>query len=460
MSDFHLIVIGAGPGGYNAALRAAELGLKTAVVESREAGGTCLNRGCVPTKTLLHASQVYQEIRSSAYTGITAGEVKLDLEALFARKREVAEKLSAGVLSLLKSAGVAWIPGTATVPGPGTVHVEGPEGSRDLTADHILIATGSVPARPPVPGLDLPGVLTSDDLLEGSDHLFRSIVIIGGGVIGVEFATFYADLGCQVTVLEGLPRLLPAMDRELGQGLAQILKKRGVKVQTGAMVEKVEETEDGLTVTYGVKNSHASASGEAVLCAVGRAPFWSHVFPGDFRPQAAGRAIQVDEAFRTSLPGVYAIGDVSSRIQLAHVASAQGVACVNSIAGVKNTVDLNVVPACVYCRPEIASVGMTEQEAKEAGIPVKAGKCVLFSNARTMILNSDRSFMKVLARSDTREIVGAQLMCPSATDMISQLAQAIAGHRTVEDLLLAMRPHPTFEEGLGDALKDLQKKLG
>ena len=460
MRDYQLIVIGAGPGGYMAALRAAKPGLRTAVVESREAGGTCLNRGCVPTKTLLHASQLYRDACSGAHVGIHIDGARADLAEIFNYKRQISQKLSSGIESLFKGAKVELLRGRASITEPGTVHVTADGGETVYTADNILVATGSAPARPPIPGLDLPGVMTSDELLEGTDTLYRSIVIIGGGVIGVEFATFYADLGCEVTIVEGMDRLLPTMDRELGQNLAQTLKKQGVKIITGAMVQNVEQGGDGLTVHFLAKDTPGAASGEAVLCAIGRRPYLDGLFPGDLQPEMNGRAIRVDDAYQTSIPGIYAIGDVSSRIQLAHVASAQGVACVEMLCGETNSVNMDIVPSCIYCRPEIAVVGMTEAEAKEAGVPAKVGKCVMFGNARTLIADTGRSFMKVVANADTHEIIGAQLMCEHSTDMISQISQAMANHLTAEQLLLAMRPHPTFEEAMTEALEDLVKKLG
>lgn len=461
MDHYQLIVIGAGPGGYMAALRAAKLGLRTAVVENREAGGTCLNRGCVPTKALLHASGIYREALEGTGAGVLAKDVEIDLPVMFARQKEISSKLSTGIEGLFKSAKVAYLQGTGQITAPGAVQVTAADGAvTDYTTDNILIATGSVPARPPIPGLDLPGVMTSDELLQGSDTLYKSLVIIGGGVIGVEFATFYSDLGCAVTIVEGLDRLLPNLDRELGQNLAMALKKRGVAIHTGAMVERLEESGNGLTVHFNTKNGPGSAAGEKVLCAIGRRPYWEGLFAPGLQPETAGRAIKVDGRYQTSIPGVYAIGDVSSKIQLAHVATAQGEACVEMICGKEPTVDVSIVPSCVYCRPEIASVGLTEAEAKEAGIPAKSGKCVMFSNARTMIADPGRCFMKVVARTDTREIIGAQLMCEHSTDMISQISQAIANHMTVEQLMKAMRPHPTFEEALGEALMELSAKLG
>ena len=456
MSDYQLIVIGAGPAGYMAALRAEELGMHTAVVESREVGGTCLNRGCVPTKTILHASRIYRDALAGDRIGVHVDGAKADITGIFAYKRSVSQKLSGGIESLFQRAGVQLLRGTASITEPGAVCVADQDGVEQVyTADKILIATGSAPARPPIPGLDLPGVMTSDELREGADHLYKSIVIIGGGVIGVEFATFYADLGCGVTIVEGLDRLMPTLDRELGQNLAQILKKQGVKIFTSAMVQSVERSEDGLTVNFTAKGIPGAVNAETVLCAIGRRPYLDGLFPGTLRPEMNGRAVKVDEAYQTSIPGIYAIGDVSSPIQLAHVASAQGVACVEGLCGKAGTVNMSVVPSCIYCRPEIAVVGMSEAEAKAAGIPVKAGKHVMFDNARTLIADTGRAFMKIVARADTHEIIGAQLMCENSTDIISQISQAIANHMTAEQLLRAMRPHPTFEEAMTQALEAL-----
>ena len=458
--DYQLIVIGAGPGGYTAALRAAALGLHTAVVECREVGGTCLNRGCIPTKTLLHASQVYRDAVDGAGMGVHAAGATFNMEEIFAYKRSVSEKLRGGIHSLLKSAKVDLIEGVGRIAAPGEVDVTAADGGvTRYTAERILIATGSVNVRPPIPGLELPGVMTSDELLEGSDRLYDSLVIIGGGVIGVEFATFYRNLGCAVTLVEGMDRLLPNMDRELGQNLQQILKKQGVEVLTNAMVQSLEQTGGGLSVHLLQKGAEKTVTGEKVLCAIGRRAYWDGVFAEGMIPACRGKSLLVDENYRTSIPGVYAIGDASSVVQLAHVAAAQGTACVERMCGVADHVDLNVIPSCIYSTPEIAVVGVTEAEAKEQGIPAVAGKCTMFGNARTVIEDPGRCFMKLVAHAETHEILGAALMCQHASDMISQISAAMVNQQTVEDLRRVMRPHPSFEEAMTEALDNLAAKL-
>ena len=417
---FDLLVIGAGPGGYTAAARAAKLGLSTAIVEERSWGGTCLNRGCVPTKTLLHASEVYRSAADGAAIGIHAEGLRADIPEIFAYKERISRQLCGGVESLLKGAGVTLLRGRAVITAPGSIRVTGEDGG-DYEARRILIATGSVPVRPPIPGLEL--AMTSDELLEGMD------------------------------------RLLPNMDRELGQNLALILKKQGVQVCTRSMVDRLEQTPEGIAVHYTAKETPGCAVGEAVLCAIGRRAFRDGLFAEGLTPETNGHGLWVDEHYQTSIPGVYAIGDVSSPVQLAHVAAAQGAACVEHMAGLSAGVCMDAVPSCIYCRPEIAAVGLTEAEAKERGIPVKTGKCVMGGNARTVIADPGRCFMKVTAHAETGAILGAQLMCPNASDIIGQLGQAIANGMTPGQLLAAMRPHPTYEEALSEALESLAGKL-
>lgn len=455
MSDYQLLVIGAGPGGYVAALKAAKLGLKTAIVEGRDVGGTCLNRGCIPTKALLHTAEVYTQAKEGAFLGVNTDGISVDFAAAQRRKNEVTEKLRLGIEGLFKQKKVDLLRGIGTILAPGKVSVDG----KEYTADHILIATGSVPARPPIPGLE--HALTSDDLLEGEGRMFSSLVIIGGGVIGVELASVYNALGCHVTILEAMDRILPNMDREICQNLTMILKKRGVEIYPSSMVSAVEKMEDGtLSVRYTNKGTENTAQGEAVLCAIGRRANTAGLFGEGFSLDMERGRILTDENFQTSVPGIYAIGDVTAKIQLAHVASAQGTACVEKLAGKAAPADLALIPSCIYTSPEIACIGITADEAKAAGRSVKVGKFVMFANGKTVISNGERGFIKIVADAESGVVLGAQLMCERATDMISQLTTAVANGLTAEQLLAVVRPHPTFEEGIGEALDDLADKLG
>ena len=453
MEQYGLIVIGAGPGGYEAALRASNLGIRTALVESRDVGGTCLNRGCIPTKSLLHAAGIAKEVSGGGEWGVNAGELTVDFAAIHRKKAEVTEKLRAGVEGLLKQKKVDLLRGAGTILGPGRVAVDGTE----YAAENILIATGSVPARPPIPGLEF--AITSDDVLAPQERVYRSLVIIGGGVIGVELACVYTALGCKVTIVEALERILPNMDREICQNMTMIFKRQGVSVNTGCMVSAVEKDGEELVVRYTCKDQPGEARGEAVLCAIGRRPYTAGLFGEGFQVDMERGRILVDETFQTSVPGVYAIGDVSAKIQLAHVATAQGIACVEHLAGRESPVDLNLVPSCIYTSPEIASVGLTADEAKAAGRTVKVGKALMSSNGKTLIAGGERGFIKVVADRETGIILGAQLMCERATDMISQFTQAVVSGLTARQLARVMRPHPTFDEAVAGAVEDLLEKL-
>lgn len=454
MKEYSLIVIGAGPGGYEAAIRAAQLGLKTALVEAREVGGTCLNRGCIPTKALLHAAQLYRETSHFDSIGLHVEGCSFDIAGIHKRKNEVIGQLRAGIEQLVGANKIDLYRGTGQLTGPHSVSVFGAEATEELSGENILIATGSKPARPPIPGLDLPNVVTSDELLFLEDRMYQELVIIGGGVIGVEFASVYNALGCNVTIIEAMDRILPTMDKEISQNLSMILKKRGIQIHTGAMVEKLEEAEQGLVCTFTEKGKQQTASAQGVLVSIGRRPNTEGLFADGFSVEMQKGRIITDEEGKTSVPSIRAIGDVSSLVQLAHVASAQGICAVERMAGKTPVIDLNTIPGCVYTDPEIASVGITEEEAKQKGIAVRKGKFLMSGNGKTLIEQGERGFVKLLFDADTDVILGAQLMCARATDLISELATAIVNHLTAEQLASVIRPHPTFTEAVTEAVED------
>ena len=457
MKEYQLIVIGAGPGGYEAAIRAAQLGLTTALIERREVGGTCLNRGCIPTKAMLHSAQLYREAANFELFGLHTENTSFDWAKVHQRKNDVVVKLRTGIEQLIKANKIDFFNNFASILGKNDVQLDQGEVIR---GENILIATGSVPARPPIPGLDLPNVVTSDELLDDphftqTDSLAKEILIIGGGVIGVEFASVFSSFGCHVTIVEAMERILPTMDREISQSLNMVLKKRGVSIHTGAMVEKLEQDENGFVCHFTEKGKAQAVPAQQVLVAIGRRPNTQGLFAEGFEVACERGRIVTDENFRTSVDSIYAIGDVTSKIQLAHMASAQGICAVHTIAGQKPPIDLRYVPGCIYTDPEIASVGITEAEAKQQGIPVKKGKFLMTGNGRSLIDEQERGFIKVLAHQETDVILGAQLMCSRATDIVAELATAIVNGLTCAQLAGVIRPHPTFCEGVTEAVEDV-----
>lgn len=452
MSEFNVIVIGAGPGGYVCAIECAHRGLKTAIIEKRDVGGTCLNRGCIPTKALLHSAEVFHSLKTAEKYGVYVGESSFDFAKVHEKKAEVVTKLRTGVEALFKANGIELIRGEGVIVDKNTVKVN----DTVYTADNIVIATGSVPAMPPILGLNEEGVLTSDDMLEGSPEFENSIIIIGGGVIGVEFASVYSAFGAQVTIIEAMDRILPTMDKEISQNLAMILKKRGVKINTSAKVSEVLTNEDGTKCCkFEMKGKEGEVSANKVLVAIGRRANIGNLLGEGFEVESERGRIVTNSDYMTSVDGVYAIGDVTARVQLAHTASAQGVFVANKIAGTSAHTNLDLIPSCIYTSPEIAAVGMTEDEAIAAGKQVKVGKFLMHANGKTIIADGERGFIKIVSDAETGKVLGGQLMCERATDMLSEITTAVANGLTVEDMLKVMRPHPTFNEGVSEAFESI-----
>lgn len=446
--QYDLIVIGAGPGGYLSAVKAAKKGMKTAVIEAGALGGTCLNRGCIPTKTIMHSTSLLQEMKACESAGIAAQPVSISMDRVQERKETVLSQLRQGIAALFKKSKITLYQGKGQITGSHTVLV----GEEELTARNILITTGSIPSMPPIPGIDLPGVMNSDKLLDLGDPVPERLVIIGGGVIGMEFASIYQSLGTQVTVIEALDRILSTMDKEIGQSLKMLMKKRGVDIHTGSKVEKICR-EDCLLVTYTEKEKQQTVKADAVLVAVGRRAFTEGLLgPGVDLALDRGK-ICVDEHFQTSIPGIYAAGDCIGGIQLAHTASAEGINAVCHMNGDEPELDLSVIPSCVYTSPEIASVGLSAEDAKAQGIPVLTAKYPMSANGKSLLSGQERGFIKVLADPETRRILGAQMMCARATDMISEFGCAIVNNLTIEQMAAVIRPHPTFSEGISEAVE-------
>lgn len=533
--QYDLVVIGAGPGGYVAAIRAAQLNMKTAIIENREIGGTCLNRGCIPTKTIMHSSHLYYDTKNFENIGLQIEGISYDINKIMDRKDEVIDRIRSGIHSLLKENNITILSGTATIKDHNHIMIKqnvnnnkvdckDKEDSKEkeenkrvdsckiennnvkvdsnstsdiiIQTDKILIATGSTPAKPKIEGSELHDVVTSDELLSLRDKLYHKLVIIGGGVIGIEFATIYQELGCEVEIIEAMDRILPTMDKEISQSVAMNLKKKGVKIHTKAKVIRISENANAkenstLSLTLesstlesstlecsilessnmqgrnsyqlqceyeetssGVKTTYA----DGILIAIGRKGYTEGLFNSDFNVDMERDKIKVNSNFETSVNGIYAIGDVIGGVQLAHVASAQGIVAVESMCNQRPSVNLNVIPSCIYTSPEVASVGLNEAEAKEKGYAVKIGKYPMLGNSKTILSMDDRGFIKIIIDSETDKVLGAQLICARATDMVGELATAIANGLTVEDLSSVIRPHPTYLEGVTEAIDDVYSK--
>ncbi len=453
--QFDLAIIGGGPGGYTAAEKAARAGLQVVLFEQEDLGGTCLNRGCMPTKALLHSAETFAALGKAEALGIQARDISYDFAAMHRRKDTVVETLRQGVEKLMKANKITVARGQACIQEAGLVTCQGER----YEVKDIIIATGSQVSYPPIPGIDLPGVWNSRDILEGGGQDFTSLVIIGGGVVGVECATLYRCLGCQVTVLEAADHILPFMDKEIAQRLTMILKKQGVSVEAKASVQKIQGTPGEMRVTYvDKKGAEHTVTAQGVLAAAGRKANLDGLFGPDFTLELERGAIVGDADGRTSVPHIYVIGDAKARnIQLAHVASAQGENAVAVILGKKPPLDMSVVPSCVYTDPEIASVGLTEEGAKAAGVPVKTGKYLTGANGKCLIEGTESGYVKLVTHRDSGKLLGAQLVCPRATDMVGELALAIQKGLTAEDLAEVIHPHPTFSEMLFGAAEGFRQ---
>jgi dihydrolipoamide dehydrogenase len=439
---YDLVIIGGGPGGYVAAIRGAQLGASVALIEREALGGVCLNRGCIPTKALLHGANLFRELKQADRLGIVAAAPTVDFPKMMARKDLIVKNMVNGLQRLMKANGIEVISGSAALRSEHQVEVEG----RVIEAKNIIIAVGSSPVALPVPGADDPAVLTSDDVLALTD-LPRSMAIIGGGVIGVEMAVLFASLGCGVTVIEMMDRLVPMMDIEIAKAIGDLLKRLGVKVFTGSRVESIR----GGTVNFRQEDRQYSQAAEKILMAVGRRSNGLDLALDSLGIRHQKGIIATDERLRTNLPHIYAIGDVNGKYALAHVASAEGIVAVENIMGHDRTMNYRTVPQCIYTHPEVAGVGLTEAEAREQGLAVKISRIPLGVIGKAVAEGQIQGFVKLVAEEPSGRILGLHMVAPHATDMIVQGAMAIDHGIDAAALARTIFPHPTFSEALLEA---------
>ncbi len=448
---YDLAVIGAGPGGYVCAIRAAQNGLKVVVIEGRETlGGTCLNVGCIPSKALLHASHEFHVASHDFATlGIKVNKPKVDWKAMQAFKDEVVAQNVKGIDFLFRKNGIERITGWGRIVAPGTVAVEG----REIRAKNIVIATGSVPASLPGVEIDEKKIVSSTGALSLARVPGR-MVVIGAGVIGLELGSVYARLGTEVTVIEYLDRAAPALDGELARGLVRALRKQGMKFVLGAAVESVAQEKGGLSVAYTQRKNGKSGAvaADVVLVATGRKPFTEGLGLEELGVRMTGRGqIEVDDRWQTSVPGIHAIGDVVPGPMLAHKAEEEGVAVADLLAGRAAHVDHDLIPSVVYTAPEAAGIGATEEALKESGRAYKVGKFNFMGNGRAKASLAAEGFVKILADAETDRLLGAHILGPVAGEMIHEIAVAMEFGAAAEDIALTCHAHPTFSEAVREA---------
>jgi dihydrolipoamide dehydrogenase len=450
-----ILIIGGGPGGYVAAIRAAQLGMKVALVEREHLGGICLNWGCIPTKALLRTAEIYTNIKHAQDFGLSVGQVSFDVKKVVERSRKVANQLSNGVKFLLKKNKVEVLDGTAKLLGKGKIEVAKGDQKTEVSAKHIIIATGAR-ARS-LPGLEPDGKLiwTYKEAMV-PEMMPKSLLVVGSGAIGIEFASFYRALGAEVTVVEVMERILPVEDEEISAFARKAFEKQGMKIITGATVKKLDRGKDSVTATIEQGGKTTEASFERVIMAVGIAGNIENIGLENTKVKTEKGHIKINEWCATDEPGVYAIGDVAGPPWLAHKASHEGVICVEKIAGVKDVHPLRIdnIPGCTYCAPQVASVGITEAKAKAAGREVRVGRFPFIGNGKAIALGEPEGLAKVIFDAKTGELLGAHLIGPEVTELIQGYVVARTLESTEKELMHSIFPHPTISEVMHEAVLD------
>lgn len=449
---YDLVAIGGGPAGYAAAIRAAQLGARVACVEMERAGGTCLNWGCIPTKALLTAAETVQTIRDAAQFGIASGPVEIDFAQVMARSRKVADQMGRGIEFLFRKNKVEYLVGRAHIPAPGLVEItEGRDAQRFLSARHILVATGCKARRLTGVTVDGERILTSREALAMKQRP-ASIVILGAGAIGVEFAYFLRTMGCAVTIVEMLPRLLPIEDEEISAALARSFKKQGIAVRTGAKVEKVIPGAGQVAIELLVDGRVERLEAGGLLVAIGVEPNLEGLFSPRVKPDLHRGYLKVDDRYQTTIGGIYAAGDIIGPPWLAHVATFEAIQAVHGILGHGQPRRVKIYPGCTYCQPQVASVGLTEQAAKEKGLAYKIGKFPFTASGKAVAANAAEGFVKVLLGDPHGEVLGAHIIGHNATELIAEYVLAMQSELTAEDIHGTIHAHPTMSEALAEAV--------
>lgn len=471
MADqYDLIIIGAGPAGYTAALKAAGFGMKVAVIEKERLGGVCLNTGCIPAKALLYASSFYGELKQAGKFGVQVDGAGFDLSKMQEYKERSVDEYRKQIQRLLDKENVEFIVGTAVLHKDNLVEVETEKGTVTCKGSRVLLAAGAEPVIPDIPGIDLPQVLTSREILQADEWDFDRLLIIGGGVIGVEVAAIFAALGSKVTLVEKSGRLLNPMDPEISEFLEENLRRKGIDVRCNASVMEIRDRKDGgVSCMIHEDGTWKEVRADRILVAVGRRPDMGSLLAGDCEVEVKDKRAVINGSYMTTQKDVYAVGDMIARMRLAHVAAAQATYVVEHMAGKGHRMQLSVVPngmfvvlpvvpTCIYTSPEIAAVGITEEDAHTYNMKVKCGQAFMRENGRAILAEEKTGFVRLIFEAYSNTLVGAQMMCPRATDMIGEMATAIANGLTAWQLSTAMRAHPTYSEAIAVAIEDALKE--
>lgn len=455
MSKYDLAILGGGPGGYVAAIRAGQLGLKTVVIDKDNLGGICLNWGCIPTKSLLKNAEIYDTLSNhSGDFGISFKELSIDFSKVIKRSRDISEKISKNVEMLVKKNKVDRIRGFGKLSSKNTIDILDNDGKKTSTieADKIIIATGARPRNAPSIPVDRKDIITSSEAMN-LPEMPSSLIVVGAGAIGIEFAYFYSVLGTKVTIIEMLDRILPVEDREVSETLTKSFKKRGVEIHTGAVVESAKPGKDGVTVTITKDGKKIEMKADKVLSAIGVTGNIEGIGLEELGIEVFKNHIKVDKNdYSTNVPGIYAIGDVIGPPWLAHVASAEGLHCVETIKGLHSTpVDYGNIPGCTYCQPQVASIGLTEEQAKEKGYKLKIGKFPFMASGKAFAIGERDGFVKLIFDEEYGELLGAHIVGSEATEMIAELAIARTLEATYETIIKTVHAHPTLSESVMEA---------
>ena len=449
--DYNLIVIGSGPGGYVAAIRASQLGMKTAVVERAEVGGICLNWGCIPTKALMKSLEVLETARSAAKFGVAVQDIKPDFQKIIQRSRQVARQVSKGVEYLFKKNNIELIQGHGKLLDKHTVQVQNGGQTTQITADYILLATGAKSRQ-------LPNISIDGQKIWGYRHMLnpaflpQRLVVIGSGATGVELGSFYAAMGSQVTIVEILPRVVPLMDAEISAEVEKILKRKKIKVLTNTKITKIDTSTDELVISYEQNGQHGQLTADVAFLAVGIDPNTENLGLNNPGIKTDKKRIIVNQFYQTNIPNIYAVGDIIPTPALAHVASAEGITAVEHMAGLNpKPIDYNKIPSGIFIEPQVANVGLTEEQAKNQGINYKTGKFPYSALGKATAYGSRDGFVKLIFDADNQQLIGAHIIGHNATDMISELVIAMQANATAHQIAKSIHPHPTFSEAIMEA---------